>query len=143
MLLRAYRDGVDPKDADGWLPTGDLGTLAADGRLVVHGRRGDLIITGGENVWPDAVESVLAEHPDVAEVAVAGRPDPEWGQRVVAFVVPATDATPPDLDGVRAWSRSGSRRSARPASSRWSSAIPRTALGKPRRDLLLAVADPD
>ena len=76
MVLRGYRDGTDPKDADGWLPTNDAGEWADDGRLVVHGRRGDLIITGGENVWPTAVERVLATHPAVAEVAVdrPGRP---------------------------------------------------------------------
>ena len=56
MLLRAYRDGTDPRTTDGWLPTGDLGALDADGTLSVHGRRGDLIITGGENVWPAPVE---------------------------------------------------------------------------------------
>src|SRR3546814_5212411 len=91
MLLRSYRDGFDPKDGDGWLPTGDLGELVG-GRLHVHGRRGDMIITGGENVWPTPVERVLATHPAVREVAVVGRPDPEWGQAVVAVVVP-TDPT--------------------------------------------------
>src|SRR3546814_9739653 len=75
MLLRSYRDGFDPKDGDGWLPTGDLGELVG-GRLHVHGRRGDMIITGGENVWPTPVERVLATHPAVREVAVVGRPDP-------------------------------------------------------------------
>ena len=57
MLLRCYRDGADPKLPDGWFPTGDLGEIEPDGRLTVHGRRGDLIITGGENVWPEAVEA--------------------------------------------------------------------------------------
>ena len=88
MLLRCYRDGVDPKLSGSWLSTGDVGELTDDGRLVVHGRRGDLIITGGENVWPEPVERVLAAVAGVADVAVAARDDPEWGQRVVAFVVP-------------------------------------------------------
>ena len=130
MLLRAYRDGVDPKDAEGWLPTGDLGALGADGRLVVHGRRGDLVITGGENVWPDAVEAVLAEHPGVAEVVVAGRPDPEWGQRVVAFVVPTADGTPPDLDGLRAWVKERLPAFCAPRELVLVERIPRTALGQ-------------
>ena len=69
----AYRDGTDPR-ADGWFATGDLGAWLPDGRLHVDGRRGDLIITGGENVWPEPVEAVLARHPAVGEVAVAGRP---------------------------------------------------------------------
>ena len=60
MLMRCYRDGSRPFDADGWLPTGDLGRWLDDGRLHVDGRRGDLIITGGENVWPEAVEAILA-----------------------------------------------------------------------------------
>jgi O-succinylbenzoic acid--CoA ligase len=60
MLLRCYRDGSTPLTPDGWLPTGDLGRWLDDGRLHVVGRRGDLIVTGGENVWPEAVEAVLA-----------------------------------------------------------------------------------
>ena len=73
-----------------------------DGRLTVHGRVGDLIITGGENVWPVAVERVLSTHPGVAEVVVVGRAGPEWGQRVVAIVVPRDPRAPPSLDDLRA-----------------------------------------
>lgn len=87
MLLRAYRDGLDPKDTSGWLPTGDAGGIGGDGRLVVFGRLGELIITGGENVWPSAVEPLLRSHAQVADAAVAGVPDPEWGARLVAYVV--------------------------------------------------------
>ena len=92
----AYRDGTDPRLADGWYPTGDHGQLDDDGRLRVDGRLDDLIITGGENVWPQAVEQVLAAAPSVAEVAVVGRPDPEWGQQVVALVVPTPSRAAPD-----------------------------------------------
>ena len=60
-----------------------------------------MIISGGENVWPAPVEAALLSHPSVAEVAVAGRTDPEWGQRVVAWVVPADPADPPGLDEFR------------------------------------------
>ena len=66
MLLRCYRDGRHPLDADGWLPTGDLGHWL-DGRLVVEGRQDDLIKTGGEKVWPEAVEAVIAPMGGVAE----------------------------------------------------------------------------
>src|SRR5438067_1808963 len=84
MLLRCYRsaDGDhDPRDADGWFATGDGGSFDASGRLVVDGRLGDMIITGGENVWPAPVEDALRTHPAVVDVAVVGRPDAEWGQR--------------------------------------------------------------
>src|SRR5213076_1101200 len=101
MLLRAYRDGRDPKDEHGWFATGDLGRLD-DGVLTVYGRKGDLIITGGENVWPEPVEAVLAQLDGVKDVAVIGRPDDEWGQRVVAIVVPELVNEPPTLDQLRA-----------------------------------------
>jgi O-succinylbenzoic acid--CoA ligase len=100
MLLRAYRDGTDPKDGDGWFPTGDGGHLDGDGRLVPHGRLADVVVTGGEKVWPTPVEDALRSHPSVADVAVAGLPDEEWGQRVVAWVV-AADGYNPDLDVLR------------------------------------------
>ncbi len=89
MLARAYRDGSRVAGPDGWFGTGDVGRLDTWGRLVVLGRRSDRIISGGENVWPEAVERVLAELPGIREVAVAGRPDAEWGERVVAYVVVA------------------------------------------------------
>ena len=76
--------------------------LAADGRLTVSGRLDDVVITGGVNVAPAAVEAVLREHPDVDDAVVFGRPDDEWGQRVVAAVVPAAGASP-DLAVLRAW----------------------------------------
>ena len=82
MLLRCYRDGTVPGDADGWLAPGDLGRWLADGRLHVDGRAGDLIITGGENVWPEAVEAAISDHPGVGDVMVRGVDDAEWGQLV-------------------------------------------------------------
>lgn len=132
MLLRAYRDGTDPKLPDGWFPTGDLGELR-DGQLTVHGRRGDLIITGGENVWPTAVERALASHPAVGEVAVVGRPDAEWGQRVVAVVVPRDPAAPPSLGELRAWAKEALPAYAAPTVLEVVRALPRTASGKVRR----------
>ncbi|MEZ5142044.1 MAG: AMP-binding protein [Acidimicrobiales bacterium] len=135
MLLRAYRDGRDPKDADGWLATDDAGELV-DGRLVVHGRRGDLIITGGENVWPIEVERVVLLHPAVADVAVVGRDDPEWGRRVVAVVVPADPHAPPALDELRGLVKEHLPAFAAPRALELVDALPRTLLGKvARREL--------
>lgn len=133
MLLRCYRDGTDPRDAEGWLATGDAGELDDDGRLVVHGRRGELIITGGENVWPVAVETVLATHPAVAEVAVVGRPDETWGQAVTAVVVPADPSVPPTLEDLRATAKAELPAYAAPHRLELVDALPRTALGKVRR----------
>ena len=77
---------------DGWLHTGDLGWLGDDGRLHVSGRKADTIISGGENVAPAEVEAVLEAHSDVLEAAVIGRPDPRWGEAVVAIIVPRDGA---------------------------------------------------
>ncbi len=73
--------------SDGWLHTGDVGTLDDEGRLMVTGRIADTIVSGGENVAPAEVEAVLEAHPDVLEAAVLGRPDPQWGEAVTAIVV--------------------------------------------------------
>jgi o-succinylbenzoate---CoA ligase len=133
MLLRAYRDGSDPKDADGWLPTGDSGALGEDGRLVVAGRLADVIVTGGEKVWPDDLEPVLAAHPGVRQVAVVGRPDPEWGAVVVAVVVPRDPADPPSLASLRELVKRSRPAYAAPRRLELVEALPRTALGKIRR----------
>ena len=131
MLLRCYRSGHDPKDADGWLATGDLGRWLDDGRLHVDGRVGDMIITGGENVWPDAVESLLRTHAGIADVMVYGVADDEWGQRVHAQVVAGDDA--PTLDTLRAHVKETAPAFMAPRSMELVAAIPRTMLGKPRR----------
>jgi o-succinylbenzoate---CoA ligase len=99
MLMRAYRDGrtgrvVGPDGTRTWFATGDAGSLTAEGTLSVAGRLAEVITTGGEKVWPDAVERVIATHAGVAEVAVWKRADPEWGERVVAWVVPSGTALP-------------------------------------------------
>jgi O-succinylbenzoic acid--CoA ligase len=86
---------------DGWLRTRDAGELDDDGSLSVHGRLDDAIVTGGETVWPVEVEAVLRTHPKVDDVAVVGRPHPEWGRQVVALVVPADPSDPPDLGELR------------------------------------------
>jgi O-succinylbenzoic acid--CoA ligase len=87
---------------DGWFSTRDAGYLSDDGRLTVTGRRDDVLITGGTNVAPSAVEAALRDHPGVEDAVVFGRPDDEWGQRVVAAVVP-TPGHRPDLAELRRW----------------------------------------
>lgn len=144
MLVRCYRDGTDPKDADGWLATGDLGALTDDGVLSVFGRSGDLIITGGENVWPETVERSLAGHSGVADVAVAGIGDSEWGQRVVAFVVPGS-ADVPSLEQLRDHVKQTLPAYCAPRQVVIVDRIPRTTLGKVQRHLLpvTAAIEPD
>jgi O-succinylbenzoic acid--CoA ligase len=133
MLLRAYRDGRDPFSPDGSFATGDSGEWDERGRLVVHGRIGDVIVTGGEKVWPDAVERVLRAVPGVAEVAVVGRPDPEWGSRVTAVVVPADGAHPPRLEVLREAVKAELPAYAAPHAVELVGSLPRTPLGKVRR----------
>ncbi|RPH70282.1 MAG: o-succinylbenzoate--CoA ligase [Myxococcaceae bacterium] len=115
---------------EGWLLTGDIGRLDARGRLTVLARRTDLILSGGENVYPAEVEAVLATHPAVAEVAVVGRPDPRWGQVPVAVVVPRPLASPAELRDLRAWARARLAPFKVPAEVLPASALPRTAAGK-------------
>lgn len=123
-------------DDEGWFDTCDVGHLEADGRLVVQGRSGDMIVTGGEKVWPTAVESVLAGHPAVSEVVVFGRPDAEWGQIVVAVIVPTDQTSPPGLDVLRAAVAEGLAPWAAPRHLELVDTLPRTALGKVARHLL-------
>jgi O-succinylbenzoic acid--CoA ligase len=136
MLLRAYRDGTTPVDGDGWLHTDDAGAVHPDGRLEVHGRRGDLIITGGENVWPTPVERVLHDHPGLAEVAVVGRPDEEWGQVVTAVAVPTDAQHPPTLDELRDHVKATLPAYCAPRKLELVDALPRTLLGKVQRRAL-------
>lgn len=139
MLLRAYRDGRVPL-VDGWLPTGDLGRIDDSGRLHVDGRRGDLIITGGENVWPDTVETVLRAHRAVVDVAVTGTDDPVWGQIVTAYVV--TTGRPPSLDELREHARPLLPGYALPRRLVFVDELPRTALGKVIRAALGSMSGP-
>jgi O-succinylbenzoic acid--CoA ligase len=136
MLLRCYRDGSDPKGADGWFPTGDLGELDEHGLLQVHGRRTELIITGGENVWPGPVEAIIAGLPSVADVAVIGVDDDEWGQLVTAIVVPADPNRPPLLDELRDAVKQQLPGFHAPRSLVMTDRLPRTALGKLERGRL-------
>jgi o-succinylbenzoate---CoA ligase len=140
MLLRCYRDGDDgrvvgPDGTRSWLATGDAGYLTPEGTLAVRGRVAEVIVTGGEKVWPDAVERVLAAHQGVAEVSVWKRDDPEWGERVVAWVVAqAEESTPEEL---KDWVKSTLAPWAVPKEIVFVAELPRTASGKVRRSDLL------
>jgi o-succinylbenzoate---CoA ligase len=140
VLMSGYRLQPDRTDAvlsDGWLVTEDVGSFD-DGRLVVHGRADDVVVTGGENVATDAVAEMLSGHPDVEDVAVAGVPDDEWGERVVAVVV-AGDRTP-TLDELRRWVTERAGASAAPRGLVLVPRIPRLTSGKPDRLAVRALA---
>jgi O-succinylbenzoic acid--CoA ligase len=102
ILVRGPMVAPGETAPDGWLHTGDLGRLDAHGNLYVEGRLKELIVTGGENVAPFEVEQVLLAHPAVADAAVTGRPDPEWGEAITALVVSRDRVDPERL---RAWCR--------------------------------------
>ncbi len=120
---------------DGWLHTGDLGRLDATGRLFVLDRRSDLVVSGGENVYPAEVEAVLAQHSDVAEAGVAGAPDPEFGERPVAFVVPSPSARP-DPDQLARFCRERLAGYKVPVRFVFTAELPRNASGKLQRHRL-------
>lgn len=133
MLLRCYRDGSDPRTNDGWFPTGDAGALSQDGQLSVFGRVDDMITTGAEKVWPVAVERILAQMPGIADIAVVGRPDPEWGHAVTAVVVPIDPAQPPELDALRDAVKAHLPAYWAPQNLELVSELPQTPLGKTQR----------
>jgi malonyl-CoA/methylmalonyl-CoA synthetase len=119
--------------ADGWFRTGDIGEIAEDGTLAIRGRIKELIISGGYNVYPREVEMVLEQHPDVAEVAVAGLPSESWGEEVTAFVVART---PVDEQALIAYARERLSTYKCPRAVRFIEAIPRNAMGKIDRSRL-------
>lgn len=112
---------------DGFVRTGDVGSLSADGHLTVHGRKKHLIISGGENVYPAEVERVISTHPAVKECAVVGKPDPRWQEVPVAFVVTARDVS---AEALVAHASAALARFKVPRDVRFVDTLPRTALGK-------------
>lgn len=122
-------------DADGWLRTGDAGRLDADGYLYLADRIKDMIITGGENVYPAEVENALFSHPQVQDVAVIGVPDPKWGEAVRAIVVPVA-GTQPDPADIIAWARARVAAYKAPKSVLFTDSLPRNPSGKILRRLL-------
>ena len=123
-----YADG-SRLDADGWFATRDAGHLDADGYLFLEGRLDDVIVRGGENLSPGEIEDALLAHPAVREVAVVGLPDPEWGEQVVAAVVPAVGATP-DGPALQEWVRERLRSSRTPSRVEFLPALPYNETGK-------------
>jgi O-succinylbenzoic acid--CoA ligase len=136
-LMRGYRlddaASVAAFEPGGWLRTGDGGDVDADGTVRVFGRLADVIVSGGEKIWPAEVETALSTHPDVAAVLVSGSPDREWGERVVARVVPRRRAAPPTLDSLRDHAAETIARHKLPHELIIVERLGRTALGKIRR----------
>jgi acyl-CoA synthetase (AMP-forming)/AMP-acid ligase II len=137
----AGREGAS--DPEGWFPTRDRGWLDPDGYLFVEGRSDDTIIRGGENIAPAEIEEVLLRHPGVAQCAVVGVPDDEWGQRIAAVVVPRPGATVAPAD-VQAFARGSLRGSKSPEIVVVAASLPFTETGKLLRrvvqeDLLLGL----
>ena len=114
------------------MSTKDCGVIEASGALRILGRVDDVIVTGGENVAPEEVEAVLLGHPDVAEVAVVGRPHRRWGLAVTAVIVPVSGARP-DLEGLRAFAAEHLARYKLPHRVEFRESLPRTASGKLQR----------
>lgn len=114
---------------DGWLHTGDAGYLDEDGYLYIHDRVKDMIISGGENIYPAEVENAVYGHPDVAEVAIIGVPDEKWGEAVKA-VVALKPGTQPDADSILAFARARIAAFKAPKSVEFIEALPRNASGK-------------
>ncbi len=119
---------------DGWFRTGDLASADPDGYLSIRGRRADLIVSGGFNVYPTEVEDVLMGHPGVAEAAVTGTPSPEWGETVTAWVVPAGGGLA--VDELLAFAAARLAPFKRPRAVRVVDTLPRNALGKLQRGQL-------
>jgi O-succinylbenzoic acid--CoA ligase len=136
-VMEGYRSDPSATAAaftlDGWLRTGDAGSLDDDGRLRIQGRLDEVISSGAERIWPQEVEAALREHPRVLDVAVAGRPDEEWGARVVAYVVPDPDRAPPTTQELRDFASDRIARFKAPRDVVLVEELPRTASGKVRR----------
>ena len=130
-------------DDEGWFPTGDVAHIDDEGFLFIEGRADDTIIRGGENIAPAEIETVLLRHASVAECAVVGLPDEEWGQRIAAVVVTTADADPDEAE-LQAWCREHLRGSKTPDRIEFRSELPYTDTGKLlRRTLRTELVDGD
>jgi acyl-coenzyme A synthetase/AMP-(fatty) acid ligase len=129
LMFDGYTNGQNRPRLHNLMSTGDRGYLDSDGRLMIVGRADDLIISGGENIYPLEVETAITELPEAAEAAVVGRPDPELGQRLVAYVVPAEGARPTE-EQIRGHVRERLARFAVPKQVVFLEALPRNDTGK-------------
>jgi len=129
MMFEGYTGGGGKEIIGGLMSTGDVGRFDADGRLFVEGRDDEMIVSGGENVFPREVEDLLADHPDVEEVAVVGVPDDEFGQRLRAYVV-ARNGAALDEDTVKRHVRENLARYKVPREVVFMDELPRNATGK-------------
>jgi acyl-CoA synthetase (AMP-forming)/AMP-acid ligase II len=135
-----YRDEGTALDEAGWFPTRDRARIDADGYVYLDGRADDTIIRGGENISPAEIEEVLLTHPAVRDAVVVGVPDEEWGERLVAVVVPAGPDTP-EPDVLRAHVRQRLRGSRTPDEVVFRAGLPVTPMGKVlRRQLVRELA---
>lgn len=117
-------------DAGGFNHTGDMGTLRGDGYLTITGRRKEMIIRGGENIYPREVEDFLMSHPDIADIAVFGIPDDRWGEQIVAAVRPRNPEALPDPDALRDYAKARMSRYKVPVHWWFVDSYPQTAAGK-------------
>lgn len=138
QLAKSYEGRPLDLDEQGWLKTGDAAWRDADGYFFVEGRMDDMIIRGGENISPQEIEHVLLRHPAVADAVVFGIPDPEWGQRVGALVVPVDGGI--SVDGLRVDLRGSLPGFKIPQTWRLVDEIPRNDLGKPLRRVAAELA---
>jgi len=133
--FEGYTDGLQKQVIDGHLATGDRGHFDDEGLLFIDGRDDDMVISGGENVYPVEVENLLAERDDVVEAAVIGVDDPEFGKRLRAFIVP-TESSARDAQVIKAYVKANLARYKVPRDVVFLDALPRNATGKVvRRDL--------
>jgi acyl-CoA synthetase (AMP-forming)/AMP-acid ligase II len=120
---------VSSGQGSGWFATRDRAFLDDDGYLFIEGRLDDTIIRGGENIAPSEIEDVLRRHPGVADAAVVGVPDEQWGQQIVAVIVRRGDSDV-DAEGLREWARAQLRGSRTPDQIRWTAELPYSPTGK-------------
>jgi fatty-acyl-CoA synthase len=137
VFFEYWGDEAETREAlrDGWYRSGDIGRRDADGYFWVHDRKKNLIISGGENIYPAEVERILLEHPDVAECGVIGRPDPRWDEVPIAYVI-RRKGWSVDADGLKAHVRSQLARFKVPREFVFVEDLPRTALGKVQHFML-------